>query len=215
MPFHPRDAALACIRRSRRLLTLAEADLPDGKIRSDLRRSALVMAVAAVDSYMHWLVYQRLSDVRKMGDLPKSLTKLDIPFSELASLADAAIDARKKEKDIRPWVQVKNAMQRRLLRETFQSYEQVGSAFALAGIEKAWSRVGGKMATNPKEIQAKLNHLVHRRNQIVHEGDFMRASRPQKLKYNAIDQATITADVGWVEQLLNAVEVVVQEGNPD
>lgn len=145
MAFTPIQASKACIRRSRRLLDLANTDLPDSKIKNDLRRSALVMAVTGIDSYMHWLVYQRLSDVRKQGDLPKSLAKIDLPFSELASLADTAIEGRKKNRVIRPWVQVKNAMQRRLLKETFQSYEQVGVALSLAGIDKGWSRTAEKL----------------------------------------------------------------------
>jgi len=161
---------------------------------------------------MHWLVYRRLSEVRKEGDLPKSLAKLDIPFTEIASLADAAINGRQKNKVIRPWVQVKNAMQTRLLRETFQSYEPVGTAFALAGIEKAWSRVADHLGTQADAIKIRLNHLVHRRNQMVHEGDIMRASRPHKLKYNEIEG--VAADVDWAEQLIDAIEQVVAEGNP-
>ncbi len=213
MPFQPITAANACIRRSRRLLALANGKLPDTKVKNDLRRSALVMVVAAVDSYMHWLVYRRLSEVRKEGDLPKSFAKLDIPFTDIAALADAVITRRQKKKDIRPWVQVKNAMQKRLLRETFQSYEQVGTAFSLAGIEKAWSRVADKFGTQATAIKLRLNHLVHRRNQMVHEGDIMRASRPQKLKYNEVEHAVIVADVDWTEQLIAAIEQVVAEGN--
>jgi HEPN superfamily RiboL-PSP-like protein len=169
MPFHPIDAASSCVRRARRFLALAQERLPDSKIKTDLRRSALVMAVTAVDSYMHWLVYRRVSDVRREGDLPKVLSKLDVPFSDMASLADAAIDARRTKHDLRPWVQVKNAVQRRLLRETFQSYDQIGQAFALAGIEKGWSRTADVLGVKPDEIKDRLNHLVQRRNQVVHE----------------------------------------------
>ncbi len=70
------------------------------------------MAVTAVDSYMHWLVYRQISEVRKEGDLPKSLAKLDLPFTDIASFADATIRDRKNGVDTRPWVQVKNAMQK-------------------------------------------------------------------------------------------------------
>lgn len=211
MAFDPIDAATACIRRSRRLLSLADNKLGDAKVKNDLRRAALVMGVTAVDSYMHWLVYRRVSDVRNGGDFPKSLAKLDMPFGDIASLADAAIEGRREKRDIRPWVQVKNAMQRRLLRETFQSYEQVRTAFALAGIEKAWSRVAGQLGAEAKTIKTRLNHLVHRRNQIVHEGDIMRASRPRKLKYNDVEHEEIAADVDWVEELIAAIEEVVAQ----
>ncbi|WP_198391681.1 HEPN domain-containing protein [Burkholderia ubonensis] len=214
MPFHPITAANACIRRSRRLLTLAQHPLPDGQVKNDLRRSALVMAVTAVDSYMHWLVYRRISEVRKEGDLPKSLAKLDLPFTEMAALADATVRGRKIGKDTRPWVQVKNVMQKRLLKETFQSYEQVAIAFSWAGIEKPWSRVAAKLIIQADDIKSRLNSLVHRRNQIVHEGDIARSSRPQTLKYNAVAHAEVVADVDWIESLIAAIEQVVADGNP-
>jgi hypothetical protein len=34
------------------------------------------------------------------------------------------------------------------------------------------------------------------------------------LKYNDIDHQTVTLDVGWVEQLVAAIEQVVAAGNP-
>ena len=214
MPFNPISAAEACIRRSRRLLTLAEQPLPDAQVKNDLRRSALVTAVTGVDSYMHWLVYRQISALRTAGDLPKSLARLNIPFTEFATLADAVIQARVRGVNSRPWVQVKHAMQKQLLRETFQSYDQVGTAFAWSGIEKGWSRVATVLGAQSNDVRDKLNALVHRRNQIVHEGDITRASRPRNLQYNDIDHATIVTDVDWVDQLVHAIETVVQAGNP-
>lgn len=215
MPFLPFDAARACIRRSRRFLALAEhQNLPDPQIRNDLRRTAVVMAVAAIDSYMHWLVFRRLSDVRREGDLPKSLAKLSVPFSDLASLADALIAARRANREIRPWVQVKNSVQKELLRETFQSYEQVANALALSGVEKGWSRTAVKIGCTANDIKERLNRIVHRRNQVVHEGDITRASRPQNLKYNSVAHDSVVDDVTWIEAVLTAIEEVVNEGNP-
>ncbi len=214
MPFHPIDAAKACVRRSRRYLALAEGELPDAKIKTDLRRSALVLAVTAVDSYMHWLVYRRISEVRREGDLPKILARLEIPFSDFASLADATIKARQEDRELRPWVQVKNAVQRRLLKETFQSYEQVGQALSLAGVDKGWSRIADALGIKADDIKTRLNQLVHRRNQIVHEGDIKRASRPQRLQYNEVEHGEVSADVDWIEQLVISIEQVVTAGNP-
>lgn len=167
-----------------------------------------------MDSYMHWLVFRRISDVRREGDLPKSLAKLSVPFSDLASLADALIAARRANKEIRPWVQVKNTIQKELLRETFQSYEQVANALALAGIEKGWSRTAKKIDCTANDIKERLNRIVHRRNQVVHEGDITRASRPQNLKYNSVEHDSVVDDVNWIETLLTAIEEIVNEGNP-
>jgi hypothetical protein len=168
------------------------------------------MAVAAIDSYMHAIVLRRVSAVRGEGELPKVLRRLDVHFEELAALADASIEARRVKKDARPWVQVKNVLQRRLLQMTFQSCEQVKTALALAGIEKGWTKVAKELQQHPDTIKATLDALVHRRNQIVHEGDVKRASRPRKIRFNEIPSASAKADVDWAESFLAAIETVVQ-----
>ena|SRR5258708_713471 len=59
--------------------------------------------------------------------------------------------------------QVKAALQKRLLKETFQSYDEVAMAFAIAGIEKAWSKVASKLGTKADDIKDRLGGLVLRR----------------------------------------------------
>ena len=205
MPFTPSKAADACIRRSRRLIALSNQPLNDSRVKNDLRRAAIVMAVTGIDTYMHWLVYARVSGVRASGDLPKSLTKLDVPFADLAALVEATVRGRKSGVDTRPWVQVKRALQQRLFKETFQTYIQVEQAFCLAGIDKGWSKVAQELSTKAEDIKTRLGALVHRRNQIVHEGDIRRAARPRTVSYNDIDHDTVVKEVDWVGQLLKAM----------
>jgi RiboL-PSP-HEPN len=207
MAFGPYDAAKACIRRSRRLIALSQEDLTDPKVKKDLRRAAVVMAIAGIDSYMHWLVYHRISKIRVKGDLPKSLAALDLPFTEIAAMAESTVRARAT---IRPWVHVKRAMQKRLFKETFQSYDQVGQALSWSGVEKPWKTVAGEMGETAPSIKSRLDSLVHRRNQIVHEGDILRAVRPRNLKYNDIEHDQVVCDVDWLERLLKAIETIVQ-----
>lgn len=209
MAFKPIDASNACLRRSRRFLLLSDKNLPDQKIKNDLRRTAIVMSVAAIDSYMHWLVLQRISKLRKEGEIPNLLKKYHISFSDLARLADSTIAQRKKGKDFRPWVLVKNSLQKQILTDTFQSFDQVSSAFAMAGINKPWKSIAAELGTTPEEIKRRLTRIVHRRNQVVHEGDIKRSTRPRKLQYNSVDQKEIKDDVNWIDSLIKGVEKVI------
>lgn len=210
MSFLPKQAANSCIRRAQRFLDLADMGLPVNRIKNDLRRMALVMAVAAIDSYMHALVLRRIAAVRRSADLPKALARLELPFSEIANLADASIEAQRAMRASRPWVQVKASLQKRLLTETYQSFDQVATALAIAGVEKSWSKIAAELGETVEENKLWLNTLVHRRNQIVHEGDLERASRPRKLKFNEIDQAEAKQQVEWVKSLIKAIEKVVK-----
>lgn len=219
MPFLPHQAAESSIRRARRFLILADAQLPVTKVKNDLRRMAVVQAVAAIDSYMHALVLNRLSEIRQSSDLPKVLAQLDIPFGDLVDLADGWLDHQREQTELikkkkpltqkRPWVRIKKNLQKRILKETFQSYEQIGTALAMSGVKNGWTKISKELGQTPKQIQTRLNVLVRRRNQIVHEGDIQRQSRPQKLRFNDVNHREIERQVDQVEALINAIEKVL------
>jgi hypothetical protein len=169
----------------------------------------VVSTVAAIDTYMHWLVINRLSAVRFTSELPKSLARTTIPFSDLAELADSTIDAQREERNIRPWVQVKNSIQSQILQKTFQSFEQVSDAFSMAGIEKPWRKISTEAGQPTSAIKTKLNRVVHRRNQIVHEGDIRRGSRPRNIQLNEISLRYAQSQVDWMDHLIAAMQRVV------
>ncbi len=209
MVFYPVDAAESCLRRARRFLDLADEQLPIANVKNDLRRMAIVMGAAAIDSYMHLAVLRHLSTVRDGDAWPGELRRLDIPFEDYAHLADLTLDARRRDVEARPWVAVKAAVRQRLLKETFQSFEQVGRAMSMAGIQNGWSRVATELGEPTEAVRTRLNALVQRRNHIVHEGDFLRADRPRHMQFNDVDHGVITQDVAWLGRLVEAFESVI------
>lgn len=178
-------------------------------VRSDMRRLSIVMAVAALDTYMHRLILERAF---KHAELPKKLAQLDVSFEQLLAQADATkVAARAKPKKTRPRVAVKRQLQERLLFETFQNFNSVSQALAMAGRKKEWKSIGAKMSPtlDPDEIKERLNRAVHRRNQIVHEGDYERLQKPQKAKLNPITQAQARSDLAFIGALIDAIHDVV------
>ena len=208
MPVTPKNAADDCIARARALLAHAGIPGTAAGVRDDLGRLALVMAVASVDTYMHTLILRRVSNVRSA--LPKALRDLDIEFEWLTELADSTVIAQRTGRATRPWVSVKHALQERLLRKTFQSYDEVAAALAMVGVKKAWSTVAGNLVCSPEEIKNRLNSIVHRRNQIVHEGDLRRMARPRAIQHAPIDLMAVQADIDWIDQLLAAIVQVAR-----
>lgn len=206
MAFTAREAARSCFRRARRLLSAAAGDLPATKARNDLRRMALVMAVTALDTYMHRAVLARVSAGRSTPAVPRSLRTLTVPLGGMLDLAEHTIKARSENKLARPLVQVKNVLHRRLLDKTFQSYDEVGEAMAMLGIRRPWEAVGREMGETAEQIRSHLNQIVRRRNQIVHEGDFVRQVRPRRLKLNQIRHQRIKREIDWIESLVDAIQ---------
>lgn len=209
MPLSPKRVANTCLARAWNLLAGSTNPNIALRTREDLRRLALVMGVVAVDAYMHWVVFQRLSDVRGQGELPKALGNIQVPFDELASLAEATVAARKEGLHSRPWVQAKNAAQKRLRRMTLQSFQDVGDAMAMIGVKDGWKDVGKAMSATPADIKTQLDRIVGRRNQIVHEGDLTRQSRPRRVTLNPITRLKVEKDLDFLKRLLEALHKVI------
>jgi hypothetical protein len=174
-----------------------------------MRRLSVVMAVAALDTYMHRLILER---VYTHDELPKELARLDVGFAQLLAQADATgAAARAASHNPRPRVEVKRLLRDRLLRETFQSFDAVGRALRMAGRNKEWEAIGLRMSPerSPEEIRERLNGIVKRRNQIVHEGDYVRLDRPQTSRRNEMTTPQAKADIEFIEQIINAIHQVV------
>ncbi len=220
MAFSSYDAAIDAIGRSRALLDAARPRLmrnretgklfrrrndPSPATRADMRRLSVVMALAALDAYMHRLILER---VYTHDDLPKGLARLDIPFSELLGQADAtASAARAVPSNPRPRVGVKRLLRDRLLRETYQTYNAVSQALSMAGRPKEWDEIGKRLSPplGAREIKQRLDTIVHRRNQIVHEGDYVRLEKPQGPRLNRMTQVEARNDINFIAQLINAI----------
>jgi len=103
-------------------------------------------------------------------------------------------------------VQVKNTVHRHLLKKTFHSSIQVGDGLAAARISGAWKRISEAIDEPAAELKKRLDQIVMRRNQIVHEGDMRRLVRPRNVSFNDVTQKSATADVDWMESLLDAID---------
>lgn len=207
-----RGARPSALRRQKKTgkLVLRRSTVPQ-EARADMRRLSVVMAVAALDTYMHRLILER-AYTHKV--LPKKLAQLDVSFEQLLAQAEETRDAaRAKPHNSRPRVGVKRQLQERLLRETFQSYNAVSQALTMAGRPKSWAAIGEEMSPqrSPDDIREHLNSIVRRRNKIVHEGDYERLQKPQKAKLNGLTQSEAQRDIEFISQIITAIHAVVSK----
>lgn len=205
MPFHPYDAGTHGITRARELLKTSQVNTLPTSVRSDLRRLSIVMAVSALDAYMHRLIVDKAYEHEH---LPMGLARLDVPFERLLAQADeTTAAARATPRNSRPRVGVKRDLRNRLLFETFQNFRRVSDALAMAGRGRKWNEIGQAMtpALAPDEIKARLDAIVQRRNQIAHEGDYRRLERPQDSQRNPISHREAQDDVDFLSRLIDAI----------
>jgi hypothetical protein len=167
------------------------------------------MAVAALDTYMHSLVVTR---VYTHETLPGGLAQLEVPFEALLAQADdAKRAARRPPHQSRQRVGVKRELRDRLLRDTFQSYDGVSRALGMAGLSGRWAEIGKQMTPSmqSRDIKTRLDEIVMRRHQIVHEGDYERKERPRKANLTSMPMSQATADIDFIAQLVDAIHAVI------
>jgi hypothetical protein len=130
---------------------------------SDLYRSALVHAVAALDSYVHGIVLDRAVDVLMTRIPSGSGSKVGLHFGAISQiLAAAASGPADMEMTARTYVA------ERLGLETYQRPDDISSGLAMVGLNKIWSSAFPKDAG---AVKTALGVVVSRRNRIVHECD--------------------------------------------
>lgn len=211
MPFTPHDAATHALGRARNLLT---ASMPGGGIgnvnlRTDMRRLSVVMAVSALDTYLHRLVLER---AYWHEDLPPELGRLSVRFDALLNQADQTTAAARLEPhNARPRVAVKRQLRDRLLLETFQNFDAVSRALSMTGRTGLWQAIGAEFVPvlAPGVIKSRLNAIVDRRNRIVHEGDYERLERPRGARRNPMQPGEAAASLEFIEELIGAIHAVV------
>lgn len=135
----------------------ANSEIP---AKDNILRAALTMLVSAIDTSVHELVISavvsKLTDGQHVFDISKQLVSIQCILEPESSQRIVMAEA-----DLR----------RQYAKETFQSSRQLETVLASIGINKIWSRLSGRLGSTPQEIKLKLDLMVRRRNQIVHEAD--------------------------------------------
>jgi hypothetical protein len=151
---------------------------------TDLYRSALVQAVAALDLYVHGTVLD--CGVQVIGGLRATTVRSTFGL-HLAAVGDILRAETPAEVELRAITHVGE----RLSRETFQRPDSIAEAFAMVGIPRIWATAFGSRAQATKEA---LNAVVSRRNQIVHACD-LDMSDPELLQKLTAQEALDAIDV--------------------
>lgn len=101
-------------------------------------------------------------------------------------------------------------VQETLSHKALQRPDKIAEALRLLGVEKFWDRVAGEMNSSNKKIRSKLESIVKRRDQIVHEGD----TKPRgkySTKVRDINHKTVYEWCAFIDQLVKASDKVIND----
>lgn len=168
---------------------------------SDLLRWEWVLAVSALDKYIHDVV--RIGMVEEfLGVRPKTnkFNTFRIDMSKYVNLITSPS----------PELEFENEIIRQHSFLAFQHPDKIKEALSYIWLEEhKWEMISHNMRTtiSATDLKTKLNNIVIRRDQIVHEGDCFTTVIP--LQQQSINEADVNEVICFITELVQAIQTCV------
>jgi hypothetical protein len=163
---------------------------------SDLLRAEVVLAVSALDQFVHEIA--RTGMIESWTGLrarTEAFSRFALPTSVVSALLEAPGSTGALETEIRS----------RHSYVTFQHPDKIAEAVRLFSDIKLWELVAAELNEEPKTVKASLILIVDRRNKIAHEADVDPSYPGQRWP---IDVFLVESIFARIETLANAIFVV-------
>lgn len=166
---------------------------------SDMLRSALVLAVSALDYYIHEVVRIGMLEIhRGQRPEPPAFSGFQISLGN----ARAGINAGQ---NIDSWLE--DEIRQRHSYKSFQQPNAIADAVRLICDKKLWEEVSINMGSPAKDIKQQLSRIVDRRNKIAHEAD-IDPSYPIGDRW-PIDELLVNEAVDFLEQVVESIHKIL------
>jgi len=184
------------IGRARALSGLADSLLAITTVALDLTdiyRASLVLAVSALDHFVHEFVRLGMLDVHR-GSRPAT----DAHLSFKVPLAAARIGINNSAQD--DWLDETVREAHSWL--SFQHPDKIADAIRLVSAVKLWDGVAKEIGSDAKAVKVRLAAIVDRRNKIAHEADMDPTNPGHRWP---IDGALVEDALSYIASLVHAI----------
>ncbi len=164
---------------------------------SDLLRAELVLAVSALDQYIHELVRLGMLEINRG-------TRQETPAFTRFSVPLGAVRQWLLDPDDEQWLDSEIRSQQGW--RSFQHPDRITEAVQLFSSERLWSSVGHSLGMSEQDVRKQLRFIVDRRNKIAHEADLDPASFGDRWP---IDTLMVDETVEFIERVGEAIFAVV------
>ncbi len=164
---------------------------------TEVLRAVIVMAVSALDCYLHDLIVLGTVDIYtnsfKYGFTNKTLR----PSNDIGWLQHK-LTLNKLDQ----LLEIENSIREVIETKTFQDPDIIAKNLQCLGVDDLWNRVAGdsRMTLSEPDIKKSLKLIVNRRNDIVHEADIDRSKGTVGIK-KAISDSDVYDDILFIELL--------------
>ena len=163
-------------------------------------RSALVLAMAAIDKLLHEAVSNNFSRLAREGTIDR-FAHIDVSTCYQISLSARERKGKGGKIKTRPGHKIKAEVLQQIYTDSFLSSRRVEEVSSALGKKKIFSIFGNTLhpSQTHEQVKAKWISLYRRRNQIAHEGDIVRKSKGRVLDLNRIRFGDIKKDIDFIK----------------
>jgi hypothetical protein len=166
---------------------------------SDILRAALVLAVSALDYYVHEVVRIGMLEIhRGQRSEPPAFSKFQISLG-------SAREALQTNLSLDSWLE--DEIRQRHSFKSFQTPNNVADAIRLISDKSLWEEVSKRMGISSTEIKQRLSLIVDRRNKIAHEADI-----DPTLSIGGrwlIDEGLVSDAIDFIETVVKNIHAVI------
>lgn len=168
---------------------------------SDLLRWQWVLAVSALDKYIHDLVAAGMVEqYLNARPITPKFNAFQLSMKVISDISNSPV----------PELEFKNEVVRKNSYLAFQDPEKIADALSFIWNESnKWDVISGNMATSidSMTLKTKLKNIVLRRNQIVHQGDCFSTNMP--LNQQPITLSDTEDVIHFIMELVDAIDASV------
>jgi hypothetical protein len=161
---------------------------------SDILRAALVMAVSALDQYIHEKVRQEMLETKNRA---RPMTDAYQRFTVTLKTVDRALLNPRSDDWLDDEIRSRHALR------SFQKSDKIKEAVSLISADNLWQRISQKISKDIAAIRTQLDLIVDRRNQIAHEADLDPGNPGAKWPISYTD---VQLSVDFIEEIVEAAE---------
>ena len=164
---------------------------------TDVLRAELVLAVSALDQYIH--------EVVKLGILSiHARARPHTPaFLKFGVTLESALAGMNNPNDA-SWL--KDTIKSNIGHKSFQKSDKIAEAIRLISDVKLWEEVGKQLNIQSSTAKDNIDIIVDRRNKIAHESD-IDPTNPGQLW--PINSGLVDDSIMYIEQLVEAIHVCI------
>jgi DNA polymerase III epsilon subunit-like protein len=165
---------------------------------SDILRAAFVLAVSALDYYVHEVVRIGMLEIYR-GQRPETsaFSRFQISLSSLRRALNETADNE---------YLLENEIRQRHSYQSFQRPDKIADAIRLISDKQVWKEVSVKMGITDQNIKEQLRIIVERRDQIAHEADIDRNRLDTRCPIN---QVFVSEKVDFLEQVVESIHKIL------